>query len=148
MTDFQSFANVYERYRQNLAKANDHNKTVLFDALAAAAITSVTVSFDGEGESGQIQDVSAFVGDKPLKLPQTSITVQHAQWGADELRLCDQPLSDAIETLCYAYLELEHRGWENNDGAYGEFTFTVADRRIVLDFNARYTDIHNSIYSF
>jgi len=117
-------------------------------SLSATAITSVTVSFDGEGDSGQIQDVTAFAGDKPVELPQTSITVQQARWGIDGLRLTKQPLSEAIETLCYAYLEFDHDGWENDDGAYDEFTFTVANRRIALDFNARYTDIHNSTYSF
>ncbi|MEQ1518940.1 MAG: DUF6878 family protein, partial [Usitatibacteraceae bacterium] len=30
-------------------------------------------------------------------------------------------------------------GWENNDGAYGEFTFTVSDQSIALDYNERFT---------
>jgi hypothetical protein len=32
-----------------------------------------------------------------------------------------------------------HCGWENNDGAYGDFIFDVAKRTITLDFNERYT---------
>ena len=38
-------------------------------------------------------------------------------------------------------LEQTHGGWENNDGAYGEFTFDVAERTIKLDFNERISDI-------
>ena len=45
------------RYQRTQAEANVYNKTVVFDALTAAGITSVTVSFDGEGDSGQIEDI-------------------------------------------------------------------------------------------
>jgi hypothetical protein len=70
-----------------------------------------------------------------------------SQWGANTRR-SDQPLRDAIETLCYDYLEQEHGGWENNDGAYGEFQFDVAERTIELEFSSRYTDVHISYNSF
>ena len=42
-----------ERNRRAEAVRPD-NKTALFDALAAAGITLVTVTFDGSGDSGQI----------------------------------------------------------------------------------------------
>ena len=40
------------------------NKTALFDALAAAGITSVLVHFDGSGDSGQIEDIDATAGEQ------------------------------------------------------------------------------------
>ena len=40
-------------------------------------------------------------------------------------------------------LEQEQGGWENNDGAFGEFTFDVAERTIELEFNGRFTDIRH-----
>jgi hypothetical protein len=39
-------------------------------------------------------------------------------------------LHEAIDTLCYDYLEGSHGGWENNDGAFGEFHFDVDQRRV------------------
>jgi hypothetical protein len=42
-----------------------------------------------------------------------------------------------VEALVYAFLAETHGGWENNEGAYGDFTFTVADRSIILDYNER-----------
>ena len=39
------------------------NKTALFDALAAAGITTVIVNFDGCGDSGQIEMIEARAGD-------------------------------------------------------------------------------------
>jgi hypothetical protein len=50
------------------------------------------------------------------------------------------PLREAIEELCYSYLEQDYGGWENNDGAFGEFIFDVATRKIGLEFNSRFTD--------
>ena len=144
MTDFTQ---IYERHTEALATANAHNKIVVFAALAAAGITSVNVSFDGEGDSGQITDITAFAGEKHMKLPQTAIAIQRASWGREGLIDCEQPFSEAIEALCYGYLEQQNSGWENNDGAYGEFTFDVGKRSIELDFNARYVDVYNSIYS-
>ena len=32
---------------------------------------------------------------------------------------------------------MTHDGWENSDGAYGDFTFDVAERTITLDYNER-----------
>ncbi len=39
-------------------------------------------------------------------------------------------------------------GWENNDGAYGEFTLNVEQRTITLEFNGRYSDVHTSHHSY
>ena len=49
------------------------NKTALFDAFAAAGITSVLVHFDGSGDSGQIEDVDATAGDQPAEIPNGNI---------------------------------------------------------------------------
>lgn len=46
-------------------------------------------------------------------------------------------MREVVETLVYALLEQTHCGWENNEGAYGEFTFDVGDRSITLDYNER-----------
>jgi hypothetical protein len=57
-------------------------------------------------------------------------------------------LREAVEELCYGYLEQENAGWENNDGAFGEFNFDVAERRIALDFNQRFIDYTQHDYTF
>ena len=46
-------------------------------------------------------------------------------------------MHDAIERLAYDLLEETHGGWENNEGAYGEFVFDVAERTIRLEYNER-----------
>src|SRR3546814_9296187 len=57
----------------------------------------------------------------------------------------DQPVanhlspSEAIEDLAYDLLRQTHCGWENNDGAYGEFTFDVTAGTITLDRSEEHT---------
>jgi hypothetical protein len=132
------FAEGDERNRRAEAVRPD-NKTALFDALAAAGITLVTVTFDGSGDSGQIEDITAQSDDRTVDLPQGEITIATVAWGTDKVTAISMGVEAAIEQLAYDFLSETHGGWENNDGAYGEFSFDVAARTITLDYNERYT---------
>lgn len=114
------------------------NKTMLFDALAAAGITKVVVHFDGYGDSGQVEDIAAYAGDADASIPANAIEIARARWGETEADHVSCSLRDAIEALAYDTLEERHGGWENNEGAYGVFTFDVAARTITLGYNERY----------
>lgn len=168
MSDFHTVMASYERRLQAVRKANELNKTIVFDALAAAGITEITVTFDGYGDSGQIEDITAHMGEAPkalpapaateaspaapaaaaIPLPKTRLTLHQAPWNREELGTYETTLQCAIEDLCYGYLEQEHDGWENNDGAFGEFRFNVAERSIELEFNGRFTDTYTENHSF
>jgi hypothetical protein len=116
MSDFRQ---QYELYLKAVAKANELNKAVVFGALAAAGLTRVTVEFDGEGDSGQINGITAHAGEAPAELPSTALTLHRAPHNGGDLRTDEATLRDAIETLCYDYLSQTNGGWENDDGAYG-----------------------------
>lgn len=141
MSDLKSWNDTWERHHQAQIKANERNKAPVFDALAAAGITAVHVDFDGEGDSGQINSVVALIDSEHAELPKVGIAIQTAVWGNTELETGTATLAEAIETLCYGYLAEYHGGWENNDGAYGEFVFEAASRTIQLEFNGRFTDV-------
>ena len=140
MNSTEDFETRHQRFQQALAQANKQNKAAVFDALSAAGITTVNVTFDGEGDSGQIQDITAYRDEHPYGLPNISIEVQQVDWGTDKLDGHPMGMREAIDHLCYDFLGQEHEGWENNDGAFGEFTFDVAAREIRLEFNARFSD--------
>ena len=148
MSDLNGCLDYYDRYSKALVKANALNKSAVFEALAGIGVTSVKVEFDGEGDSGQIHDVVAQAGEGLLELPSTPITVHSIAGHNDELRASEATLPDAIEMLCYNYLAQEHGGWENSDGAYGEFHFDVRARSIRLDFNERFTDVTSYSHDF
>jgi len=142
------FAAKYERYDRILAECNLFNRNAVFDALAAACIDTVVANFNGESDSGQIEDLVALSGDKSKTLPDIHIEHRHIPWGADTYESIRTELDAAIEELCYSFLSETNEGWENDDGAFGDFTFDVAKRTIVLDFNARFSSSVNHSYTF
>ena len=146
MTD--DFETRYARHRELCVRANELNKAILFDALTPAGITAIHVEFDGCGDSGQIDDVTAWAGGKTVDLPPGTITIHSAEWGQQDLTSNTRPIRDAVEDLCYGRLEQTHAGWENNDGAYGEFQIDVVKRTIELEFNGRFTDTWTDNHTF
>ena len=138
----------YQDHARRAAEAWPANKAVLFDALARAGITSVIVNFDGYGDSGQIEQVEVRAGDATAELPAHQIEFVDPVLGdPQKVERSTHTLSDAIETLVYAFLEQSHSGWEDNDGAYGDFTFDVGNRTITLDYNERYTESDYSCHT-
>jgi len=98
------------------------NKKVLFGALSAAGIAVVTIEFDGSGDSGQMESVTA-VGpeNEELALPIQAITIKDVDFTAGQVFEASTSIKEYLERLAYDFLETTHSGWEDGDGAYGEF---------------------------
>jgi len=125
------------------------NKTAVFAALAGAGIATVTVTFDGYGDSGQIESIEARdVEHIAVPLPDQTITIVAILWGRPESEARSMSVSEAIEHLVYDALSETHGGWENNEGAYGEFVFDVPAQEIRLDYNERITASENYSHTF
>ena len=121
--------------------ATQLNKAAVFDSLATPGITAVKVEFDGYGDSGQIESMTAFSGEAPTELGDAVVQVyEEAGEPRTPLAATKTPLHEAIETLCYAFLEQEHEGWEIDDGSNGRFEFNVAGRAITLSITKKYSE--------
>src|SRR5450755_3771562 len=101
MSDTSDITASYQNHQKALAGANAINKSAVFDALAAAGIATVNVTFDGEGDSGQIDNITA---DDSPNIPQVLIELQKTSWGTGKLDSIQSTLRDGIETLCYDFL--------------------------------------------
>ncbi|MYZ47890.1 DUF6878 family protein [Propylenella binzhouense] len=125
------------------------NKASLFGALEAAGIVIVVVTFDGCGDSGQIESIEARdTHNNVVALPEDRIEVIKAPWEGTEPERQTLPAREAIEEMAYRFLEQTHGGWEDNEGAYGEFSFDVATRTITLEYNERFIDTKYSEHEF
>jgi hypothetical protein len=127
---------AYDRLNAELLP---RNKAALFDALAVASVTAVVVSFDGYEDEGQIQNIEVKAGEQIAAMPAEHTELARAVWDKTVPERSTVSITDAIEHFVYLLLEKTHCGWENNDGAYGDFRFDVAGRTITLDYNERYT---------
>lgn len=124
------------------------NKAVFFDAITPLGVTQVVVTFDGYGDSGQIENIEIRAGGDPIAEPTVMIEFGEAEWGQAEPSRLSVSIASAAERLTYDVLERTHSGWENSDGAYGDVTFDVGAREITLDYNERYTSYENYVHTF
>jgi len=141
--DMAAITQRFSQWEADAANLVPENKARLFACLASTGITLVTVTFDGYGDSGQIEDIAAFISDQPAELPGCTIEMQMLHHGADQPVANCHSANEAIENLAYDLLRQTHCGWEKNDGAYGEFTFDVTAGTITLDYNERFTSSEN-----
>lgn len=77
--------------------------------------------------------------DTVVDMPAGEIEIATAVWDQTEPDRSKVSIGDVIEQLAYDFLGQTHCGWQDNDGAYGDFTFDVAEQTITLDYNERYT---------
>lgn len=143
----------YESKCSRAAKLNAEilpdNKRVLFEALAAARIAVVTIDFDGYGDSGSFQGAAAFDANSPeIPLPTADITIKTVVFDTGVLAEDVTTPRDYIESLVGKFLEHTHSGWEDGEGAYGQFRFSLAERTITLEYNERYVDSHYHEHEF
>lgn len=138
----------YEAYKAKLAVAEaleaevvPLNKAAIFEALASSDIQTVTVGFDGYGDSGQIESMIA-CDEAGIECELSNTPVQYQEVSFQDAAITTQsvPLHEAIARLVFALLEQTHAGWENNEGAFGEFAFNVPSRSIALNYNERFVE--------
>lgn len=131
-----------------MKKANEPNKTAVFDALGGLGVTTVSVEFDGSGDDGQIEDIAVESNGTPMSLPETTVTLTRARYEGEGLTTKSLSVTEAVEALCYDFLEQEHAGWEIDDGSYGTFEVDVAKRTIRLKLSQRFTDTIDYSHTF
>ncbi|MEO3431869.1 DUF6878 family protein [Inquilinus sp. CAU 1745] len=146
--DFARFE-AEQRVRAEAADAlRPRNKTALFAALAEAGVTTVTVEFDGYGDSGQIESIDAKAGEADAELPDASVALVTLGWRDTDPTERAMSVREAIEHMAYGCLAQTHGGWENNEGAFGTFVFDVAERSIALEYNQRFEDYESYEHAF
>ena len=124
------------------------NQDRLLDGCIAAGITHANAPFDGAGDSGQIESIGAWSGDTAVDFPTTEIEYAALTWDNPEVEVRQLSLEDVVVQLAYDFLSDTHGGWENNDGAWGEFCFDAAARCIHLEFNEPFTSSELTTHEF
>lgn len=122
------------------------NRRHLHKALKRLGAASVVVSYSGSGDSGQIDEVSVYRDKEQIKSEKNvSILVASSKWTEadgwlERVSAKRMAISAALEQFVYDWIESEHAGWENNDGASGECTITVASNEFILNHITYYTE--------
>jgi hypothetical protein len=92
--------------------------------LKEAGVQVVHINYDGCGDSGQIESVTYLDAEgKPLD-PAGRVTITE----------------DQLMDLFYDLTQARHPGWENNDGAFGEFEWNLTADTLHHSHSDRFTD--------
>lgn len=107
--------------------------------LAAVGAVRVVIRYDGGGDEGQINEVTAEAADgAPVDLPE--VACERFRTGYDGRVSIDvNSLANALEEIGYEALGAYYSGWENGDGAFGSVTVDLATRTAALEHNAYVT---------
>jgi hypothetical protein len=157
------FDNIMEQIQANQLKKADMvklNAKALFDTLSRTRVAIIEVTFDGCGDSGQVEEVDCSdakgkgMGEAPLKkIVKGSLEDRSCHWDSKKGEMVERSSGEGnvraiVEQICYDKLSANHGGWEINEGSYGTFRFDVAGRKVTLEYNERVEDVRTSEESF
>jgi hypothetical protein len=121
--DTTSSFSLEQYYRERLENVRQHLPRAA-EQLKAAGVARVDIYYDGCGDSGQIEDVGYFDAQRKMIDPPSTLAISE----------------DALRELFYDLLETRHAGWENNDGAFGEFEWDLIADTLKHSHSERYTE--------
>lgn len=118
-----------------------------FKALAKLGITRIEIEYDGCGDSGCIESLTAFgARKKRFAIPASkmlTVTLIETSYNAETNRRIvtpvrkKLPVRNAIEQWAYDVLEKHFPGWELDGGSHGIITIDVGKQTACLDHDLR-----------
>ena len=124
----------------------------------ASDYARIVVTFDGCGDSGQIEDMDFQFNDSmPPKHPATrSIGVFDVQEGFAHhegrwepiIKQKELTLADALEIITYDILNANIPGWEINEGTSGTVTYDMDAGAIRCEFSERVVNTIEGTFDF
>jgi len=163
-TKLPKMTDIMAQIKADQIKKGDRVKyhaNLLFDTLAQTKVSSIEVSFEGCGDSGQIEAVDytdtngkgideAYLDKVIVK---GSEKTSYHQWDEKKKQMVlteatEGNVREIIEEICYDKLGASHGGWELNEGSYGTFYFDVSTRKVRLEYNERIEEVRTSEESF
>jgi hypothetical protein len=130
------FDKARAQYKANIAAA----KAAIFAELQRRAVNLVVITYDGQDDGGQIDEIS-YQGAPGGDALEEGITL--ALWDTDNPRTYDT-MREALDDFAWYVLQNHHYGFENNSGGYGELTINVTASFMLLDHYERITDTNNT----
>ena len=145
----------YSKEREEKKCKNRESLKEACSMLFNAGITLVEVHYDGYGDSGEIEYVLFFKGDKQLEedevtslgLPTSTIEeYNHShKEGESRYKTVECTLLQKVEDCAYDFLP---GGWEINEGSFGDLKINTEKAKATLEHNYRIQETEYSEEEF
>lgn len=122
------------------------HRTVLVAALKMHGVASINVNFNGEGDSGALEEPEFYTVDRALvnldeqqlEWVETSSSWRNGEWFTST-HTAMRSIPDIVRDVAYAALSLSRYDWYNNNGGYGSFNIDLEEMppKITLDMHLR-----------
>ena len=125
-------------------------KREIFSRLKELNINTVITHFDGEGDSGGIEDMVCYaeIFDEENASILGDLTVIPFDTHRVMIANVDCSLKDQLEELAYMTISRDHGGWENNEGGYGDIYFLVPKDKVWIEINIRVLTSESSDHEY
>jgi hypothetical protein len=138
---FDDWMARYRADQERRQQALTHHKATLLRALRKASIKRVTITYDGEGDSGQTESIET-INFSCESVPLTEVETLVAVDGTTDSDA--KPLREHLDDFLWEVLNAYHDGFENNDGGYGTLTINVAPQTVTLEHANRFMSVESS----
>lgn len=116
-------------------------KAAFMNALRKLGIVSVQAEYDGSGDEGQVETITAVTADNA----EVDLTLHKVRVpGVDH----PMALSDVIEEFAWEAIQHFHCGFHNNDGGLGTLTIHADTGRVNIEHDDRVMQYEHSENEF
>lgn len=136
--------------RDRTSKIDDrvkNNRPMLLIELRRLKVKEVSAEYDGSGDSGQLEEPTLAPEPEPgVVVPPVSVLVDGG-WSSKQGEIAEtrtKAIIEAVQDLFYDLLEMEHPGWEINEGSYGSLVWAMDDDKVRLVHNERIESVETS----
>lgn len=138
-------------------------KSIIFPRLKELGVKEVEATFSGSGDSGCVEQLTfnflkVFEDTRSLlESSETGITYEnisgyevsseHPNNFVTVKNKLHSSIRDACEELIFQAIDLQHAGWENNEGASGTVVFDIEENEICIDIDVYYVESDSFHYT-
>lgn len=130
--------------------------------LSAYNVIRIEATYDGCGDSGDLDVINVITHPTPeqidnsLQMTSNAAAITTAEkrigWRVWMSDVTNKPDALITKDMCDEFLDelfaLLPGGWEINDGSYGEIIVDVAEERINIEHNERYTEVRSETFEY